>query len=449
MKTIATKAASGLAILALSACTAGQTGPPTVNVPSNPLNGKLQLAVGTANLYGTHKGLNVVVTFRQPAGATAPGDSAALVTTPTLTLPTRLPNQAGSPDVFGSTIESGPTAGLETGKFVMQATPQQNPGDPTIPSSTFGVAGGAFGLGIFPGNYSSVGNASVGTGVPDSLVPYTIPLYDQFAGTSSGPDPNTLVPWGGPPAFDPDKDGKGTRDGTGFDPSVLGVAEGLDPFAGIVPAIGTYTLSVMVPSNQGQSNGSVKATASLSSSALLPLVPVPAPALNSSGGGTFAVILPPGVSDAYVQIVDYGLSSSSSSSSGPANCNSANPFVPVFYTLHTSASGTLTLPDEDGPGSIVVNPHVNTPSLCTAAQNAAAGGTNAPDSFSIQTIGFNYPLYEASYPMSIGNPLPRITGPNGQADLSISPVVCIGTCPSASSSSSSSTHRRQHTQPHH
>ena len=433
------KAPALLAVLALGACTAGQTGPPSVTVPSNPLSGKLQIAVGTANIYGTHAGLNVVVTFRQPGGGTKPGDSAALVSTPSLTLPTRLPRTPGSPDQFGATVETGPTAGLEAGKFVMQGTPQQNPGAPSVPPSTFGVSGGAFGMGLFPGNYTAVGSASVGTGVPDSLVPWTVPLYDQF-GSSSNPDPNAFVPWGGPPAFDPDKDGKGTRDGTGYDPSVLGVSEGLDVFAGIVPTAGTYSLAVLVPSNQGQSFGTVKASTTMNSTALLPVVAIPTPKLDANGGGTFDVTLPPGVAQAYVQITDIGVpSSSSSSSSGATNCNSASAFEPVYYTLHAVGSGTVTLPDTDGPGSVVVTPVVSTPSLCTAAQNTAAVGATTPgDTFIVQTIGFDYPAYSANYPMSLNNPAPVIAGSNGQADISISPASQF----TSGSSSSGSAVRR-------
>jgi len=417
-----------VAALALAGCgAASSSGVPGVNVPSSPLNGKLQFAVGTANLFADDpsaatSGLNVVVTFRQPAGATAPGDSDALVNTPTLTLPSKLPTRTGTPDAFGATIETGPTQ-AEAGGSKITSTPQQNPGTPTIPPSTFGVSGGAFGLGFFPGNYSSVGSASIGTGVPDSLVPWTVPFYDPLnSSSSSGGDPNAFVPWGGPPAFDPDHNGKGTRDGTGWDPSVLGVSEGLDVFEGVTPAAGTYGLAVYIPTN-GSSSGTVKATATLRSTALLPPVQVPTPALDGNGGATFAVTLPPGVTEAYVQIVDVGPGGSSSSSGGPANCNGASA-LPVYYTLRATGSGTLTLPDEDGPGSVVVKPIVSTPSLCTAAQNTAAAGAPTPaDRFVVQTVAFDYPLYEASYPMSQGNPEPPIVGAAGQADLAVSSAV--------------------------
>ncbi|MGZ3549504.1 MAG: hypothetical protein ACXWNZ_14430 [Vulcanimicrobiaceae bacterium] len=64
------------------------------------------------------------------------------------------------------------------------------------------------------------------------------------------------------------------------------------------------------------------------------------------------------------------------------------------------------MPDADGPnnshsGLTVLTP---LPSLCNAAQNTAAGATNAGDAFSIQLLGFDHPL----------------GGANGQADITIS-----------------------------
>src|SRR5579859_2977620 len=66
---------------ALAACTAAGTPGPTINAV-NPNYGRLQFAVGTANLYGTTTGLNVVSTLRQPNGHSAYG-----VDTPTITGP--------------------------------------------------------------------------------------------------------------------------------------------------------------------------------------------------------------------------------------------------------------------------------------------------------------------------------------------------------------------------
>ena len=86
MKKPSIKTPAVLAVLALGACTAGQTGPPNVNVPSNPLSGKLQFAVGSANIYGTHAGLNVIVTFRRgPAAGPRPATAQHFVPrTPTI-----------------------------------------------------------------------------------------------------------------------------------------------------------------------------------------------------------------------------------------------------------------------------------------------------------------------------------------------------------------------------
>src|SRR5579864_966965 len=70
--------------LVLAACSAGATGGPpitTVN-PSSSSYGSLQFSVGTANIYGTSVGLNIVSTFRQTNGRTATG-----VNTPSITGP--------------------------------------------------------------------------------------------------------------------------------------------------------------------------------------------------------------------------------------------------------------------------------------------------------------------------------------------------------------------------
>lgn len=229
-------------------------------------------------------------------------------------------------------------------------------------------------------------------------------------------DANAFTPWGGPPAYDPNKDGKGTRDGTGFPRGVLGVSLGLDVFAGVTPGIGTYTLAVSVPTGQA-TTGNVTTTATLATAALLPAIAPAIPTLDGGGGGTFAIALPTGVTDGYVQITDVGPATGTS-------CNGSAPPAtgsPAYYTLHVTASGTATLPDTDGPAA---STSVQVPSICTAAQNAAlaanAGMTVMGDEFTVQSIGFDYPHYAAAYPQSSGNAAPTITGANGQADITIS-----------------------------
>ncbi|MBC5799003.1 MAG: hypothetical protein GIX03_12940 [Candidatus Eremiobacteraeota bacterium] len=412
-----------LAAVALSSCSGNGQNPQKVTTV-NPLQGKLQLAVGTANIFGdlgagggALTGLNVVATFRQPAGAQTPGDTDALVNTPTLSGPFTLPTAAGTPDAYGSTIGTGPGPG-ETGGARVTATPQQNPGSSTIPASTFGVSGGVTGLGIEPFNYTTTGTAGT-VGTPTTFKPYIVPAYDNG-------DANAFRPWGGPPAFDPNKDGKGERDGTAVSTTILGVSEGLDVFAGVAPAVGSYSLSVNVPTSQNGTSGNVSTSASLGSGALLPAVTPPVAAPDGTGGATLAVTLPAGVTEAYVQITDFGLPENPDGSQN-GNCNSAgdggpgnNP--PIYYTLFVTASGTATLPPNDGPGT----PGTTTPSICTPTQNTTASGSTTPsvgDQFTTQLIGFDYPAYQASYPNSNGNPAPTLLGAAGQADITISSAM--------------------------
>ncbi len=412
-----------LATAALSNCSGNGQNPQKVTTV-NPLQGKLQLAVGTANIFGdagaaggAAAGLNVVVTFRQPTGGQVPGDTAALVNTPTLTGPFTLPATAGMPDPYGSTIGTGPGP-TEVGKNSITATLQQTPGATTIPPSTFGVSGGATGLGFEPFNYTTVG--AIGTfGTPTTFVPYLVPAYDV-----NDPNGYGFIPWGGPPAFDPNKDGKGERDGTALSTKILGVSEGLDVFAGVTPASGAYNLIVNVPTNQSGASGNLSATANLASVALLPNVTPPVGTPDGAGGATFAVSLPPGVTEGYVQITDIGPPQPTAMGATPVTSCNGSDAKPVYYTLFVTASGTATLPPTDGPGA----PGSTTPSICTPAQNTATSGTTPQqgDQFITQMVGFDYPAYQASYPNSNGNPAPALTGSSGQADITISSQALFG-----------------------
>ena len=424
------RASLGLALgasLGLAACSSSATAPYTP-ITNDPFGAKVQLAVGTANIFGDDpapgratRGLNVVVTSRQPAGYQHEGDTLPLVDTPSLHGPMTLPGAAGVPDQYGATVETGPGPG-DAGGSTMSATRQQNSGAPTIPPSTFGVSGGATGWGIEPFNYTNAGGN--GFGQPASWAPWTAPFFDrrQLAGRV---DANAFVPWGGPPAFDPFHDGKGTRDGNGEPPGVLGVELGLDVFSGVAVHAGTYALSEFIQTNT--TSGTLHAAATMHSTALLPNVAAPTGAtLDGAGGGTFAVALPPGVSEAYLQVVDMGPAlepSSSGSAAQPASCNTAALAQPVYYSFVAHGSGThvFALPDGAGPGA----PKSDVPSLCTQAQNVAANPSSSfpqvtADEFTLQVIGYDYPAFEANYPQSLGNPLPVLARPGGQSDVTIS-----------------------------
>jgi hypothetical protein len=421
-----------LATIVCAASFAGCSSSATAPFPQtqvNPLAGTLQLAVGTANIFGDVPltsvtpalsgafgpiGFNVVESFRQSAGGQAPGDTDALVTTPTLAGPMRLTSPAGTPDVNGATILTGPGPG-DVGTGTMTGTEQPNPGTPNIAASTFGVSTNASGWGLEPFNYTAVNNGSA-FGSPVSYIPYAQPLFDSVV-RAGGTDPFAFTPWGGPPAYDPDGSGEGVRDGIPIPDGVAGVSLGLDIFAGVTPVAGTYTLSVLVPTGT-TGTGTKTGTATLQSLALLPAV-VPATVTpDGTGGASVVLTLPPAVTEALVQIVDVGPDNLPNAGSG---CNTASASAPVYYSVVFHASATIALSAAHGPktGSTV------TPTLCTAAQNTAAnGGTPVDaDAFVVQTIGFDYPAYEASYPQSKGHPAPAITGSNGQADITISSAL--------------------------
>jgi hypothetical protein len=455
-----------LAVL-LCSCTTGSTSGPTLTMscaPTSPSCSKLQLAVGTANIYGLSAALNVVSTMRQ-----ANGESAVGVDTPILTGPftqtnaaqpadgTNLPDPyttayffAGAPSLgagpsLPETLMGTPT--IEgTSQLVHPGTPfcdsqgvppagfTQCPAGITPNTSTFGQSGGVFAMGLAP--YNVVAN----TAQSYSYQPYPQPLYDP------GTTHFLFVPWGGPPAFDPDGNGMGTRDGliilgtdsfTGYCvpngcPYFLGVGEGITVFEGVTPQIGAYSLATqigVIGSNGSKTIGTITAHAQLNSLAVLPALSAPlvTPDANGDGGATFNAVVPAGVTEALVQIVDYGPGGGPLNGGGTApNCQGpkGTSFAPVYYTIVVRASGAFALGARNGPNNLANGPGslTPTPSICTAAQNNTVVGVNAGDNFTVQMIGFDYPEYEAALGLTKANTpqAPVITGPGGQSDITIS-----------------------------
>ncbi len=456
----------------------GSKGIPPISSVNPVQTGTLEFAVGTANLFGTKTGLNVVSTYRQ-----ADGLSNVLLDTPTITGPFTLPTAAafqGSAAVdsystvinaadnyitpsdafFGGTppnpggpsiseIASGAITG--TSQLIPLGTPtcdQTTPctatnnatgGTGTVApnTTTFGQAGGVFVNGLSPGN-------STTQGVAASYIPYVEPLYDN---SNTATQMNTFLPWGGPPAFDPNKDNMGLRDGlSNLGAGVVGIPEGFTIFENVAANAGTYTMSLLVPTGFNGStpaSATVSATAKLSSVATLPSYTagtLPTLALDGKGGGTVTVpAMPAGVIEEYVQIVDFG-----------ANDGAPNPATyaayptcqgvrgpqgvgPVYYTIIVKAAGTYQLPDTDGPntstsgGTSGLTP---SPSICTAAQNSAAtsGSVTVGDSYTVQTMGLDYDMYGATYPITT-SASPTLTGANGQADITVSAPSAVQVSP--------------------
>jgi hypothetical protein len=424
----------------LAGCSGGgSNGLPKINT-TNPVSGTLQFAVGTANLYGTSVGLNVVSTFRQ-----ANGLSSVLVDTPTITGPFTLPDAgvAGSGVDPYSTLPDGPSVEEVAAKGTITGSSQSiHPGTPACDSttpctvssasggtvtvapntSTFGQSGGVFTNGISPGNYTNQGVAA-------SYVPYSEPLYDTATG-------NAFVPFGGPPAFDPNGTGLGLRDGLqSIGTGVLGVPLGISTFYETNPAAGTYGLSLSIPTGTS-GYGTLTASAKLANLVTLGAIVAPDLTLDTKGGGTFTVTaLPTGATEELVEIVDQGVVSEDA----PVTCQGALGATldtlgggagPVYYTILVTKPGTYTLPDTIGPNTNVsggISGIMGSPSICTAAQNtSAAGGTATPaDTYTVQAIGADYPLYESLYPNSKSE-TPTIVGASGQADITISALAGPG-----------------------
>ena len=433
--------------------------PSKANIGSN----VLQFAAGTVNLYGTANGaLNVVATYRQPAGSTLPGGSGTLVNSPTITLPAAIAAGAAASATGLEGFDPCSTAAFgasatEVGTTAITSTTQNSGFNCGNAQTTFGQSGGVFGLGIEPFNAMGQGDyaAAVGLiapgsdGTPFQVAPYPVPIYDVTAS-----DPNQLpAAWGGPPAFSLASSNGDSPVGNGLYPTgTAGISLGIDVFQGVpAAASGVYTLSISVPTNSGATTKSQSFTMP---AALTNLGNATSPAFvpDGNGGGTFAFVMPTGATDAYVEITDYG--PDTAPIGDPATmvypgCNGSgtgllgadhggNPAglavtvgngtgTPIFYTLHATASGTLTLPDTIGPGG---SPSVCTAALNTAANTAAAAAANpvAPattsdDQIAIQVIAGDYPMYASAYPQSSGVTAPAIiTGTS--SDLTISAATC-------------------------
>jgi hypothetical protein len=425
--------------LALAACSgAAQLPPKTSSVNTvSPSYAKLQFAVGTANIFGVpNAGMNVVSTFRQTNGT-----SAVLVDTPAITGPFTLPAAvaAGGVDAF-ATAPAGPsdsevavggeltgtTQSLRTGSVPCDAAPC--PTGYTPNTTTFGQSGGVFGMGLQPAN-------STNGGTPFTYTPYSEPLFDGesalVVAAETGND-FTFTPWGGPPAYDPDKHGSGVRDGINDLGNINGVNEGLTTFEGVTmpAASSTYTMTLTVPTGISStgiaSYGTVTATATASGATVLPAITTPVLAEDGTGGGTFALAagsFPAGVTEVMIQVTDYG----PGGSPGTNNANCQGPLSPgagagpVIYTVVSKTAGAVSLPDAVGPNldsGMGATKFLPGPTLCTAAENTAALGAATPgDAYSVQIIGFDYPAYEAS-PI-FGGETPTIVGAAGQADITI------------------------------
>ncbi len=322
-------------LCALPACTSGQAAAPPYTPANVAGQSQLQFQVGTANLNGT-PGLNTVVTFRQTNGL-----SAVLASTPTITLP------------FTNTAPAS-AAGNDSGTNTISGATQV-PSGSVPPPTTFGTSVGAFAYGFLAVNSSQTGaNNSVFYPTSNRMPYYTAGARRAFY---VGPG-NSYVP-----NF---KDGSL---GTSFN----GYPSGFTTFA-LAPQTGTYALNVAIPGNN-VTVPSFNATTTLSSTALLPIMPAPVVAStldaggNATGGLVVTETIPPGIFETLIFISD---------------TTSGN-----YYTLVLRGSGVQTATLAPNLGTITAG--VAAPSLAPGAPPVPGTG----DGYRVFAIGFDYPAIEA------------------------------------------------------
>jgi len=288
-------ALTGLALLGFAGCTSGNSAIEPAFGSANLNLNKAQLAVGVATLTDGSKGLNTVVTFRQPNGL-----SATLLNTPTIVGPANL------------VVPAIGAAGVDGGTNHISASPQVLPGQTAI-ATTFGTSGGAFAYGFSPENSSTAGSAS--------FTLYTEPFFPSAAITA-----RTYKC--GPPACPQ------TRNGT-FPTGFTGYTEGFSAFAQTTPVAGTYNLSVAITDVFNNTTTIAAPAATLTSTVGLPaFAAAPTFIKDGQGGLTINFTAPAGVTETLVNVVV-----------------SDATYGTAYYTLVAQGSGaqSAVLPPNLGP----------------------------------------------------------------------------------------------------
>jgi hypothetical protein len=375
---------------ALSGCTSGNTGVPPGQTSVNPITSNvLEFTVGTANIAGfASPGLNTVVSYRQPNGL-----DGTLLNTPTITGPAGFVNTTAA-------AQSGTDAGTNK----ISGSPQPLPAGTTAVATTFGTSGGAFAYGFQPANSTTAGGVS--------FTRYALPIYapgttSPYTTITPAAAPVAMPYIGGPPFF------PNVRDGT-FPSGFLGYPIGFTDFR-LAATAGSYTLTLNVPTGFDTSgnptSANVSASATLASLVPLPAFPTPAFTPDGTGGGTIAVTVPAGVTEALVILQDRD-----------GGCYPGANGAPAYYSFRTTTVGAqvIAVPNRMGP---TFGSQTSTPTICTSAQNSPPppAAAVAADRWRVYAVGFDYPALEAGPP---GNRLqaPVIAGATGQSDITTSAI---------------------------
>jgi hypothetical protein len=366
----------------LAACTSQQVGQQTPQFVNPVTNAVLQFAVGTYYVDPSlivpgsgdaNPGLNIVGTFRNPAGNSDVLDDVVTIFGPPSFV-------AGIPPSFDGGVPNQVLSSLKGTQLF----------------------GDSFGL--------------VNTALDANLR-----VQDPPPGT-----PASLAPFiAGPPAWPSVTGGLYPQQLVGYPESVLTTPMLV---GGLVeaPVTGTWQLQVSVPlsTSNGGLTPTMTATATLTNTTPLPLFIAPSFVPDDNGGGTITLNVPPGVTEAFVNLVV----SNQICYPPPAVQNPQFNAVTSYYTLMTRQTGTqtLVLPDNLGPPSPTTGNALHT--MCTKADNQNPlnpNGETPPYSgaiYSVNAVGVDYPAYEMSYPQSTV-PNPTITGAHGQADVTVSKTL--------------------------
>lgn len=374
---------------------------PSVTQVNPQSSSKLEFAVGTATFgFDSNKiGLNVVTSFRQAGGL-----SAVLLDTPTITGPAGFSNTADNQNpASGPDCQAGVLhAGADAGTNKISASPQNpNPINTPLPA-TFGQGGGVFGYGIEPLNsttssgtsspYLGVGSLHTDCDQGPYYPAYPTPFYmstSAVAALKSNFGLKTApVYLGGPPAYPFFKD-------SSFPTNYAGFSQGFTAFE-LTPVSGSYSLSVLVPAANA-ANTTVTASANLSdASGLASYGSAPSWTSDGKGGGSGTVTIPSDSRIVETMVYVFDESNGSYFSAGPIKGTGAQSFA---IPDNLGACGTI------GCQSTSPQP-----------------GMTAGDTVIVYAASYDYGMFEASRPISTSQ-TPTITGANGQADVTFSPLL--------------------------
>lgn len=381
---------AGIAALILAGCSTNGAGQIPGNGQANLSSNVLQLAVGTANIgQDGAVGLNVVATLRQPNGL-----SGVLADTPTLTGPAGFTVPGGTPGAYGA-------GNVDAGTSNVSGSPQVPLNNANLVNSTLGTFTGVFSYGFGPfncdqnctnigGYYPGNPNGSGGNGFTSSIYDGSSLFASVFGADPTQPQPffSATPPFDylvGPPAV------PFFNNGT-FPTGFAGYSPGFTVFE-TTPATGQYSLAVNVAA-QNTAPKTYTATASLNSGAVLGATSVAVTGETAGGGLNGTVSVPAGVTETEVFVVDATTGS-------------------FFTVAPLTGTGTVSwsLPGNLGPcaGNNCQTGSGATPSI------------NTGDTFFVASVGYDYPAFEAGPPNNTQQK-PTITGANGQADLTMSPI---------------------------